>query len=36
VREKVFDSIRFFLENDDIEFLERIISIEELGWGKSK
>jgi hypothetical protein len=31
VREKVFDSIKFFLENDDIEFLERIISIEELG-----
>ena len=30
VREKVFDSIRFFLETDEIEFLERIISIGEL------
>ena len=30
VREKVFDSIRFFLETDDIDFQERIISIEEL------
>ena len=30
VREKVFDSIRFFLETDDIEFTEKIISIEEL------
>ena len=31
VREKVFDSIRFFLENDEVEFSERIVSIEELG-----
>ncbi len=31
VREKVFDSIRFFLETDDIDFQERIISIQELG-----
>ena len=30
VREKVFDSIRFFLETDEIEFLERIVSIEDL------
>ena len=30
VREKVFDSIRFFLDTDDIEFTEKIISIEEL------
>ena len=29
VRENVFDSIRFFLETDDVEFVERIISIEE-------
>ena len=25
------DSIRFFLENDEVEFSERIVSIEELG-----
>ena len=31
VRKKVFDSIRFFLETDDIDFQERIISIQELG-----
>lgn len=31
MRENVFDSIRFFLETDDIEFLERIVSIEDLG-----
>ena len=31
VRENVFDSIRFFLETDDVEFEERIVSIEELG-----
>ena len=31
VRENVFDSIRFFLETDDVEFTEKIISIEELG-----
>ena len=31
VRENVFDSIKFFLENDDVEFIERIVSIEELG-----
>ena len=31
VREKVFDSIRFFLETDDIDFQERIISIQDLG-----
>ena len=31
VREKVFDSIRFFLETDDIDLQERIISIQELG-----
>jgi len=30
VRENVFDSIRFFLETDDVEFEERIVSIEEL------
>jgi len=30
VREKVLDSIRFFLETDEIEFLERSVSIEEL------
>jgi len=30
VRENVFDSIRFFLETDDVEFTEKIISIEEL------
>ena len=30
VRKNVFDSIRFFLETDDIEFTEKIISIEEL------
>ena len=31
VRENVFDAIKFTLDTDDIEFLERIISIEELG-----
>ena len=31
VRENVFDAIRFFLENDEVEFSERIVSIEELG-----
>lgn len=31
MREKVFDSIRFFLENDEVEFSERIVSIDELG-----
>ena len=31
VRKNVFDSIRFFLETDDIDFQERIISIQELG-----
>ena len=31
VRENVFDAIRFFLETDDVEFTEKIISIEELG-----
>ncbi len=31
VRDNVFDSIRFFLETDDVEFTEKIISIEELG-----
>jgi hypothetical protein len=31
VRENVFDSIRFFLENDEVEFSERIVSIEDLG-----
>ena len=30
VRENVFDSIRFFLETDEVEFTEKIISIEEL------
>ena len=30
VRENVFDSIRFFLETDDIEFTEKIISIQEI------
>ncbi|MFM7981419.1 MAG: hypothetical protein ACKPKO_19095 [Candidatus Fonsibacter sp.] len=30
VRKNVFDSIRFFLETDDIEFTEKIVSIEEL------
>ena len=30
VGENVFDSIRFFLETDDVEFEERIVSIEEL------
>ena len=30
VRENVFDSIRFFLDTDDVEFEERIVSIEEL------
>ena len=31
VRENVFDSIRFFLETDDVEFEEGIISVEDLG-----
>jgi len=31
VRENVFDSIKFSLDTDDIEFTEKIISIEELG-----
>ena len=31
VRKNVFDSIRFFLETDDVEFTEKIISIEEIG-----
>jgi hypothetical protein len=31
VRENVFDAIRFYLDTDDIEFTEKIISIEELG-----
>jgi hypothetical protein len=31
VRENVFDALRFYLETDDIEFTEKIISIEELG-----
>ena len=31
VRENVFDAIKFTLDTDDIEFLERIISIEEIG-----
>ena len=31
VRENVFDAIKFTLDTDDIEFLERIISIDELG-----
>ena len=30
VRENVFDSIKFSLDTDDIEFTEKIISIEEL------
>lgn len=30
VRENVFDAIRFFLETDDVEFVERIVSIEDL------
>jgi hypothetical protein len=30
VRENVFDSIRFFLETNDVEFEQRIVSIEEL------
>ena len=30
VRENVFDSIKFTLGTDDIEFTEKIISIEEL------
>ena len=31
VRENVFDSIKFTLDTDDIEFTEKIISIQELG-----
>lgn len=31
VRENVFDAIKFTLHTDDIEFTEKIISIEELG-----
>jgi len=30
VRKNVFDSIKFFLENDDLEFIERLVSIEDL------
>jgi hypothetical protein len=30
VRENVFDSIKFTLDTDDIEFTEKIISIEDL------
>ena len=30
VRENVFDAIKFTLDTDDIEFTEKIISIEEL------
>jgi hypothetical protein len=30
VRENVFDSIKFTLDTEDIEFTEKIISIEEL------
>ena len=30
VRENVFDSIKFTLDTDDIEFTEKIISIEKL------
>ena len=30
VRKNVFDSIKFFLENEDVEFIERIVSIEDL------
>ena len=30
VRENVFDSIRFFLEANEVEFTEKIVSIEEL------
>ena len=30
VRKNVFDSIKFFLENDDVEFIEQIVSIEDL------
>ena len=29
VRENVFDSIRFFLETDDVEFVERIVQIQQ-------
>jgi hypothetical protein len=31
VRENVFDAIKFTLDTDEIEFTEKIISIEELG-----
>ncbi len=31
VRENVFDSIKFTLDTDDIEFTEKVISIDELG-----
>lgn len=31
MRENVFDSIRSYLETDDIEFLEQIITIAPLG-----
>lgn len=31
VRENVFDAIKFSLDTDDIEFTEKIISIEDLG-----
>jgi hypothetical protein len=30
VRENVFDAIKFTLDTEDIEFTEKIISIEEL------
>jgi hypothetical protein len=30
VRENVFDAIKFTLDTDDVEFEERIVSIEEL------
>ncbi|MFM7495700.1 MAG: hypothetical protein ACKO3J_01625 [Candidatus Nanopelagicus sp.] len=30
VRKNVFDSIKFFLENEDGEFIERFVSIEDL------
>jgi len=30
VRENVFDAIKFTLDTDDIEFTEKIVSIEEL------
>ena len=30
MRENVFDAIKFTLDTDDIEFTEKIISIEEI------